>query len=585
MDLNLNNNSGNNTRINCKERILSNEYADYVISYNGDIEQLQNYFQGECLRILDNQLALVSISREDVDFMAVVAQVYYMLPKCYALMDTTSMEESGILKVQNQPVLNLKGRKILVGIIDTGIDYQNPLFRKEDGTTRIQAIWDQSIQTGTPPEMTDYGTEYSEKMINMALASPQPLEVVPSEDTNGHGTFVAGIIAGGKDEENGFVGAAPQAELLIVKLKQAKEYLKDFYFIGDNDAYQETDIMMAIYYLHQQALMRKQPISIYLGVGTNSGDHSGSGALNQYMNRLNILPGHVFSLASGNEGNAGHHFSGMVFGNDEYQTVEVNIAPDEPGLIMELWGEAPNTYAIGLESPYGEVISRIPPRFQSRQRLSFVFERTIIEVAYVLVEELSGKQLIFVRMQYPTEGIWRFRVYATGNIENAFNIWLPVRNFISNDTYFLQPDPETTLTEPSTADGPICSTAYNHMTNSLFLEAGRGFTSEGGIKPDLAAPGVNVYGPGLLQTPGQSYGYTRRTGTSIAAAHTAGAAALLMEWAQTRENIRRMNGTQVKRYLIRGANRRPELNYPNPLWGFGTLDLYGTFEELQQREQ
>lgn len=456
------------------------------------------------------------------------------------------------------------------------------MFRNADGTTRIKAIWDQSIQSGAPPDNIGYGTEYTEAEINQALSMEDPLSVVPSTDTNGHGTFAAGIIAGGEDVQQGFIGAAPMADILVVKLKRAKQYLKDFYFIDSDEVFQETDIMMALYYLRRQASMRQQSISIYMGLGTNSGDHGGNGALNQYMNRLNSSLGKVISIPVGNEGNARHHYSGTISDTEEYQIVEVNVGNGESGFIMELWGESPNLYAIGLETPYGEVIEQILPQFQTTQRLTFFLERTVIEVAYVLVEDLSGKQLIFLRIQEPTEGIWRFRIYGTGTIQNPFNIWLPIRGFISDNTYFLSPDPGVTLTEPSTTESPICVTAYNHLTNSLYFEAGRGYTSEGGIKPDLAAPGVNVYGPDILPPPGQSYGYTRRTGTSIAAAHTAGAAALLLEWAESRSNINRMNGIQVKRYLIRGANRRPDLNYPNPLWGFGTLNLYGVFEKLQQ---
>lgn len=566
----------------CKERILSNAYADYIISYNGNVDLLREYFQGECIKIIDNYLAIVSLERGTIDFMTVVSRVYYMLPKCYGLMDTTSMEASGILRVQNQPVLNLKGENVLVGIIDTGIDYQNPLFRKADGTTRIRAIWDQTIQTGTPPKDTGYGSEYTEEMINQALASEDPLTIVPSEDTNGHGTFAAGIIAGSEDSGN-FTGAAPMADLLVVKLKPAKEYLKEFYFIDSDEVYQESDIIQAAYYLRQQSIQRNQPIVIYIGLGTNSGDHAGWGVLDQYLTRINASPGESVSLPAGNEGNARHHFYGTVEGNVNANTVvEVNVGSNEPGLILELWGNNPNTYAIGIESPYGEVIDRIPPRFQSRQRIDFLLERTVIDIAYVLVEELSGKELIFIRMREPTEGIWRFRVYAAGSTENGFHIWMPIRNFISDNTYFLQPDPSVTLTEPSAAEGPICVTAYNHYTGSLYYEAGRGYTSDGGIKPDLAAPGVDVYGPDISRLPNQAYGYTVRSGTSIAAAHTAGAAALLMEWAEKRKNITRMSGTQVKLYLIRGAMRRGDLTYPNPLWGYGTLDLYGVFQGLQQ---
>lgn len=579
MDTNIGQDNFDLNDVRCRDRILSDDYADYVISYNGDTEFLEEYFQGDCLKILDNYLAIVNLPRQNVDLMSVIIQSYYLIPKCYGLMDTTSLEESGIIKTQNQPVLNLRGRDTLIGVIDTGVDYQNPLFRKEDGSTRILRIWDQTVQSGTSPDELKFGSEYTEEDINAALQSEEPLNIVPSVDEQGHGTFVTGIMAGGRDDAGDFTGIAPQAGILVVKLKKAKQYLKDFYFIDVEDVYQETDIMLAVYYLYEQARKLGFPISIYLGVGTNSGDHSGRGPLNEYLNRLNVSPGTVISLPAGNEGNARHHTSGFVLGNEPYKTIEINVGEAEAGFVLEIWGDAPNTYAVGFESPYGEVVDRIPPRFMTGQRIPFFLERTVLEVSYVLVEEFTGRQLIFIRFSEPTEGIWRIRLYAAGNIRNAYHLWLPIRNFITDNTYFLQPVPEVTITEPSTSDGPICTTAYNHMTNALYIEAGRGFTSTGNVKPDLAAPGVNIYGPDLIRG-----SYTRKTGTSIAAAHTAGAAALILEWANSRGNAPSLNGNQIRRYLIRGARRTAGTEYPSDLWGYGTLDLYGTFETLQQRE-
>ena len=564
--------------LNCREKLLDNEYADYIISFNGNVEGLEEYFQGDCLQVLDNNLAIVTLPRQNINLMSVITQLYYMVPKCYGLMDSTNLEAGGIIRTQNQPVLNLRGRGTIIGVVDTGIDYRNRLFRNEDGTTRIATIWDQTIRTGRVPEGFFYGSEYTRQEINEALRSEEPLKIVPSMDTQGHGTFVTGIIAGGKDEEADFTGIATQAEIAVVKLKQAKPYLKDFYFIDEEEVYQETDILYGISYLINYARKRNMPISIYLGIGTNSGDHSGEGALNSYLTRLNSASGTVISIAAGNEGNARHHAAGIVTENDEYATVEINVGSGESGFILEVWGDSPNIYAVGFVSPYGEVVERIPPRFMTRQRIPFFLERTVIEVSYVLVEEFTGRQLIFIRMTEPTEGIWRIRIYATGNRNKPYNMWLPIRGFVSEDTFFLQPEVETTITNPGNSRGPICTTAYNHLTNALYFEAGRGYTSDGDIKPDLAAPGVDIYGPSI-----PAGNYVRRTGTSIATAHTAGAAALLMEWGISRGDVPRLNGTQIKRYLLRGASRNTNMDYPNPLWGYGTLDLYATFETLQER--
>ncbi len=333
------------------------------------------------MKILDNYLAIATLPRQGVDLMTLVIQSYFMIPKCYGLMDTTNLEETGIIKTQNQPVLNLRGRGTLIGVIDTGIDYQNPLFQNEDGSTRILRIWDQTVQSGRSPEGLRFGSEYTEEDINEALRSEDPFSIVPSIDAQGHGTFVTGIMAGGRDESGGFTGIAPQAEIAVVKLKKAKQYLKDFYFIDTEDVYQETDIMLAVYYLYEQARKLELPISIYLGVGTNSGDHSGRGTLSEYLTRLNTSFGTAISLPVGNEGNARHHAAGYVTEGEAYKTIEINVGEAEAGFILELWGDAPNTYAVGFESPYGEIVDRIPPRFMTGQRIPLYLERTVLEVA------------------------------------------------------------------------------------------------------------------------------------------------------------------------------------------------------------
>ena len=98
---------------------------------------------------------------------------YSEIPKCYGLLDQTALEVSGILKMQNQPVLALKGRGVLIGFIDTGIDYTNPAFRYSDGSSRIVRIWDQTIQDGTPPVGILYGADYTREPVSYThLAEP-----------------------------------------------------------------------------------------------------------------------------------------------------------------------------------------------------------------------------------------------------------------------------------------------------------------------------------------------------------------------------------------------------------------------------
>ena len=231
----------------CEEKIYSNDYVDFIISKDVlDVIDLSS----DCIQRIDEEKDTYFYPRSFFRIFDFPADSYASVPKCYGLLDETALEVSGILKLQQQPALALKGQGVMIGFIDTGIDYRNPVFQYSDGTTRIYRIWDQTIRDGTKPEGIAYGSEYKTEQINAALRAENPLETVPSMDTNGHGTFVAGVACGSEDVEDNFIGAAPFSEIAVVKLKEAKTYLREFYFIPDSvPAYQENDIMMAVSYL------------------------------------------------------------------------------------------------------------------------------------------------------------------------------------------------------------------------------------------------------------------------------------------------------------------------------------------------
>ena len=191
---------------------------------------------------------------------------------------------------------------MIIGIVDSGIDYTDPAFRYEDGSSRIISLWDQSEENGTPPKDYYYGQEYTQEMINAALASGEPLLVVPENDPVGHGTAVAAVAAGSENPVSGFSGAAPYADRAVVKLKEAKQYLRDFYFVPDGvPAYQENDIMIAVDYLNHLAFARKQPLVILIALGTNNGAHGGETYLASFMDDIGQRRRRVIVTAAGNE--------------------------------------------------------------------------------------------------------------------------------------------------------------------------------------------------------------------------------------------------------------------------------------------
>jgi len=499
------------------------------------------------------------------------------------------MDAAGITPAGELPVLNNQGAGVIVGFVDTGINYTDSLFRNVDGSTRIIGIWDQTNNSDNSNNIENetvkpfsafsalYGTQYTAEEINLALNSDNPASIVPTRDENGHGTFLASIAAGNRDERAGFSGAAPQASIAMVKLKPAKQYLRDFYLIQDGaEAYQENDIMMGVSYLYFLARKYSMPLVVCIPLGTNIGSHMGMSRLGQYLNQVSLSNGSAVITAAGNETGARHHFRAVMDADTDEVTAELRVGEREAGFSMELWAENMGVYTVGFISPTGEVAREISVPLRGENTVSFLLEQTQITVYTQIADVSSGSQFIFMRFENPMSGIWRILIRNSLDIRETFHIWLPVRGFISDETYFLRPDPDTTITDPGNARYPITVTAYDHTKNSIYIHASRGYSLSGRIKPDLAAPGVNILGASV-----SGRRLTRMSGTSVSAAHLAGAAAILLNWGVLNANYPYLNTPVLKSIFVRGAQRNPALTYPNREFGYGTLNLYEAFLHLR----
>lgn len=572
----------------CTADVAGEEFADFIYRHgNSDSDALKEILGSDCFSYVNEEFVIFHVPLADIAPVTVENYPYNSIPALYGLLDDTSMEASGILQAMRRPGLKTRGEGTLIGFIDTGIDYQNPLFRNRDGTTRILGAWDQTApgrpfvlnSPGNIPFRFLYGREYREEDINRALEAERPLDVVPLTDENGHGTFLAGIAAGGEADGRKFTGAAPACRIGVVKLKPAKQYLRDYYLIKkDAAAYQSSDIMMGVTYLLQLAYRHRLPLTICLGLGSNQGGHDGTSPLEQVQNRLQIFPGVSTVCAAGNEAGRRHHYAGSVKG--DYDEVELRVGENEDGFDVELWANLPEVYTVGFVSPAGESVDRIPLRAGQDTTVRFTGENSEITVSYVTITGGQSSYLAFIRFRAPSPGIWRIRVYPTLTVTGIFHMWLPLHGFISDDTYFLQSDPFTTVTTPGNGVFSITAGAYNHFNDSLYIHSGRGYTRDGRVKPDLAAPGVEVSGPGVSSAE-NNYPITRMTGSSVAAAHVAGAAADLYSWGYVNGNDPYINNSVVKAYLTRGAKRNPNYTYPSREWGYGTLDLYSSLISLQ----
>ncbi len=557
------------------EKIYSEDYADFILPIQINIQHFLSTYADMGGQSIGAGYGLIHIARSALSQNPLISSGYYNIPKLYTLLDDTSLTVSGITQVHNQPLLGYRGKDVIIGFLDTGLNFAEPLFRKKDGRTRILGFWDQNDRTGTPPDGQYYGSHYTQEEIQEALSQENPYAQIPSRDENGHGTFLASVAAGNDFSIPGFSGAAPECDLAFVKLKPAKQYLRNFFLIReDAAAFQESDLMTGLQYLLDLARNQKKPLVVCIGLGTNQGDHTGTLPLAETLNLYSSVGGFCAVIAGGNEAGRSHHFSGSISSPKGSENVEILVGADEKGFSLELWAQSPELYSIGLTSPLGESIPTIPARLGQNTSLNFTIERTRIEVNYKIVETRSGSQLILLRFQDPTPGVWTIRVENNLYINGIYHIWLPITGFLSPETVFLAPEPNTTLTNPSNASGPICVSTYHALDGSLYLHSSRGFTRNQLIKPDICSPGVDVQG---LGTNGQ---LTLRTGSSVASAITAGAVALLFNWGMDRIYPHIMSVSEIKNFLIRGARRSPDRNYPDRAFGYGTLNVYGIFESF-----
>lgn len=561
----------------CRQQILSEDYRDFIgnhvrTSFFDSILQADH-----CEQDAGFGYKCIYLPASAADPITLPNYSYNSIPKCYAPISMETLNQTGILPVQNYPTLQLKGNGILIGFMDSGIDYTNKVFRNLDGSTRIAAIWDQTVQSGTPPRDFSYGSEYTQEQINSALQSEEPLELVPSTDESGHGTYAASLAAGGADAGEQFLGAAPEAAIAMVKLKQAKQYLRDYYFIpGNAVCYQETDLMLGLKYLNDLADSLGMPLVICITCGSSMGGHIGTLPLSFLIEGYSTRANHITVIGTGNEADKRHHYFNTLENTEDTKTVELRVGENVTGFSLELWTEVPNILSISIISPSGENTSRIPFRVGASAEIDFLFERTKVSVDYRLLVEKSSSELVFFRFNAPAPGIWKIIVEPLTVADGRFHMWLPLTEFLTGEVFFLESDPYYTLTNPANTDSPVVVSYYNGTTGAVSQSSGRGYTRTGRLKPDITAPGVNVTGA----LPGDRF--SSRTGSCISAAITSGAVALMLEWILDIQKVSGIDSFQIKSLLILGAVRPKTMEYPNREWGYGQLNLYNTFETMRQ---
>ena len=535
---------------------------ELIVKYSGTLEAVRQ--TARSVTELLNGYAVIVIEEERIGQLAQLPEVEFIeKPKKLYFQTDVGRQVSCIDIVQDMP-LSLRGKGTLIGIVDSGIDYENAEFRNEDGTTRIVSLWDQSVN-GRPPAGYLAGTEYTREQIDAALATEDQevrRQMVKTSDVSGHGTAVAGIAAGNGRGSEGrrFRGAAPEAELIIVKMGAPRE----------GGFPRTTELMRGVDYIVRKAVELRRPVAINISFGNTYGSHDGTSLVERFLNDIADMWKNVICIGSGNEGASAGHVSGKVR-RQISETVELAVQQREPALSIQIWKSYVDEMGVSVISPSGR---QAGPFYEFLGAQRYILGDTELLIYYGEPKPYSVKQEIYLSLlpgkQYIESGVWKIVLTPGRIVDGEYQMWLPTQTSLNMGTAFLQPNSMSTLTIPSTASLAVTVAAYDARTFSYADFSGRGpagmYEGENVLKPDIAAPGVRVTAP----VPGG--GYQSFSGTSFAAPFVTGSAALLMEWGIVRGNDPYLYGEKVKAYLRKGAKQLAGYErWPNALLGYGAL--------------
>lgn len=543
------------SKINISNYILETvqESLDVAIISGDTPENLSNFVSslGGTYQDLGYNYGIANISPDKIVDLALNENIQYIeAPKVMYISDAEGNRASCVTQVKGN--YGIEGEGVLVGFIDTGIDYTHQAFRNEDGTTRIEYIYD-----------LGEGRVYDRNMINEALNSQDPFSVVSSIDNTGHGTHVAGIACGGGRINPNYYGVATKSSIAMVKITRTEFALS-------------TQIMRGVKFLIDISNAQNIPLVINISLSTNDGAHNGNSLLEQYISTVATIERVTIVIAAGNEGAAAHHIGGILDGPNE---VSVNISADEFKVIINLYKSLLPRVSLELISPRGIGTGEI---YISE---GFI-EGRIGDSMYQIYDsgpkpfDISGEIGIVISgiRQFITPGQWKIIVRRVNEYTGIFDMWLPIAEGLNTATRFLSPTINNTLGIPATVPNIIAVGSYNSITNTISPFSGRGREYLGQyIKPDVVAPGEGIYSA----IPGG--GFDRKSGTSMAAPNVAGVCALMMSWGIIKGNDPYLYGERLKHYLAVGGRRlRRDISYPDPAWGYGEICAFDSLILTEQ---
>lgn len=523
---------------------------ELIVKYNGNLDRLTGGIRVEPLiagyaivTIPENLIGAFS-RMEEIEFIEKPKKLYPQV--------TAGLGASCFYPLL-QPVSGkaLSGQGVYMAILDSGIDYTDPMFRYADGTTKIAWLWDQGKQADAekgekPPQGFFTGVEYSRKMLNANL---QKNSERLTTDVTGHGTNVAKIAVQG----------APESELIVVKLDTAR------------GTYPSTvSLLRAFTYVAKKAQAENMPVAINLSYGNTYGAHDGSSLLERFIDNITEVGRNVICIGAGNEGASAGHFAGKLSEN-EIQRISFAMGTYERSFSLQLWKWYADRMDISILSPAGEqyLIRNQDAGGEAQQA---VMEQTKLLIFSGRPQPYRKREEVYIDFipveTYLNTGIWTIEITPRRIANGELRLYMPSAVVRSENTRFLLPSPAQTLTIPSTAQKVITVGAYNAYVRSYAAFSGRGDAGSDraeNSKPDLAAPGVNI-------RIGEGEGGAVVSGTSYATPFVTAAAALLMEYGIVQGNDPFLYGEKVKAYLHAGARQLPGYDmWPNDQVGWGAL--------------
>ncbi|WP_097034085.1 S8 family peptidase [Clostridium tertium] len=566
--------------VGCKNYLDENS-PGFVIEYRGNFKEEIDKVDYACGDIINENLAVISVEEKNLDRLRkdVPSIIFIEARSIYVLQDISPINVDNINAVKINKYLNLTGKGIIIGMIDTGIDYLNKEFIREDGTSRIIKIWDQTINTNRKGNLY-IGTEYLNEDINRAIESSKighnPYDIVASKDEIGHGTNMAGII-GARGYDSNIEGIATDCEFMIVKLLPSPNYIK---ILRENNlpvvpVYNNSEVLSAIEYLRRSAYELRKPLVLYIGVGSYNGSHDGHNITDRFITAIARRRDIVFVAGTGNAGNYEGHSTNFISNEGEVKNSELLMTKELKIFVMHIWIQKPNKMSLNIIAPSGEESGFIVPNIESRDTRIFYLINTKVEIRSYDPESFTGHQLFILNFSEIKPGIWMIKLRGEYITDGRYDIWLQDKYILPEGTKFLNPNPYNTLTIPSTAKNLITVAYYNGLNNSLVSASGKGFNTNGLINPDIATEGINI-----LTTSSGSNNISKVSGSSAASAIVAGACALLLQWGIVDKNNLSMYSIKLRSLLIYSADRDDIYEYPNEDLGYGRLNLLEVFKVL-----